>query len=60
MNSRDLLSMLPQVAVGGCTPSPRKLSAASMSITKPILRASVTMVSEKTLGMMCTRMKPQV
>jgi len=51
-----LVSMLPQVAVGGLTPSPRKLRPDSTRIRLPMLIARVTATIENRLGIMCTNM----
>src|SRR5262249_7848052 len=43
----------PQLGVGGCVPSPRKLSEASAMIDVPTLSVEVTMRGAMQLGRMC-------
>ncbi len=46
--------MEPSVAVGGCTPSPRKESADSSRIRLEKLRLAITTTGEIRFGIMCT------
>src|SRR5215470_15844712 len=47
----------PQLGVGGCVPSPRKLSEASAMIDVPTLSVDVTMMGAMQLGRMCPHSK---
>ena len=45
--------MLPQVAVGGWTPIPKKLSEASNTIALPTCSVPATTIGANVLGTMC-------
>ena len=49
-SSRPSAMSRPQVTSGGCTPTPRKLSPASASITWPISTTNSTRMRGTTLG----------
>ena len=49
-------SIRPQVTVGGWTPRPRKLSAASASMVVATTMLASTMIEPVTLGRMCLNM----
>ena len=51
--------MMPQLGVGGCTPSPMKLSPASSRIAFGIARVAATMRGASVFGRRCLRMKPR-
>ncbi len=51
MNWKPSWSMPPQLGVGGCSPTPRKLKPASARSAKPRDSASWMMIGEATLGM---------
>ena len=59
MNARPvLLSMSPHDGVGGCVPTPRKLSVASMRIALPSQIEAMTRIGAVTFGRMwLTRMR---
>ena len=44
---------LPQLGIGGRTPKPRKLRAASTMIVVPVPRVMLTMMGAMELGIMC-------
>src|SRR5207244_2545115 len=48
-------SMLPQAGVGGCTPNPRKLIAASATMKDENWRLATTMMEGTTFGRTCPR-----
>ena len=48
--------MSPQAGLGGGTPTPRKDSAASVTMTTPSISVARTIAVLSTLGRMCRRM----
>src|SRR5215831_2347370 len=54
---RPALRSQPQLGVGGCVPSPRKLSEASAMIDVPTLSVEVTMRGAMQLGRICRHSK---
>ena len=46
-------SMLPQLAVGGCTPTPKKLSALSIRMPRPTASVVATAAAGSTPGNTC-------
>src|SRR5262249_18484683 len=56
MYCRPSATIAPQVGVGGGIPAPRKLKIASVMITHPTCRVSITTNVLATLGKMCHAM----
>ena len=54
--SNAMRSIEPQLAVGGCTPRPRKLRPASASRQSESMIDSMTSSGERTFGKMCENM----
>ena len=55
MNRDAVVSIVPQLASGGCTARPKKLKPASASKTAPVVKVICTMSGAAMLGRICLR-----